>query len=782
MPTGILQQQTQNTAQVEAATGLPPNSPLWSSHSGGNAANGQVQPIFQNFTDASQHSPYGIDVYNQSPILGTPFTPNFFSPAPTHIPHAAAFTFPPVEWNGNPTAVPHSYLSGAAAAAPFIPAFPNNFASVGNGNTGSINTPETTVNNGDIKNVTNSFNQLNLAQPRSNENNATTMAPVPRNLDPKFSMQTNETPPFIGDLNSLTVLNQLDGKRIDGQTMSKNTIDVNFNVNRMSQNYDHNGSQKSSSSSSQSWANVAGRQKLASNNENFFDRSAGLVGGVPPYQRNEVPLMSTHQFECVNFDAGLENGSWESNTSATFTQMKNTLRDSTVRQINNVPPGDGGVMNIGAPNNNPEQRKKPYQYHQQNNNHIFQQQQKNHNGYVSGSNSINNMAGRTNYRQGGVVSNENQGNANSGYFPQQHQNASFPAGNLYRPQSGGGSSGGGYRNNPYSSRTIQNPDANVHYQEGSVKQTGVNNDRDKAIIDKLAEKHNFNPRSFNCNPADAKFFVIKSYSEDDIHRSIKYSVWCSTEIGNKKLDAAFKSLNGKGPVYLFFSVNASGHFCGLAEMKTVLDYSTQAGVWQQDKWKGRFDVKWIFIKDVPNATFRHIIIESNEGKPVTQSRDSQEVPYEQGKEMLKLLFNHNSKTSMLDSFSEYENRQNFRPRSHSNYNSNIINSNVSHYSYQNNRNVNYRWSKIINDMTWSLNVVNNRTSLQTNQTGPNFYVTIQDLSIYHNYHFRANQCFTVFLAVKISKTVFHAKPQGDVVEIYSFCSFRIWVFFKWCVN
>ena len=39
--------------------------------------------------------------------------------------------------------------------------------------------------------------------------------------------------------------------------------------------------------------------------------------------------------------------------------------------------------------------------------------------------------------------------------------------------------------------------------------------------------------------------------------------------------------------------------------------------------------------------------------------------------MLKLMFNHNRKTSMLDSFSEYENRRNFRPKSlYNNSNSN----------------------------------------------------------------------------------------------------------------
>ena len=295
-PPVILQQQTQNTAEVETATGLPLNSPLWSRHSGGNAADGQVPPVFQMFTDASQHPSYEIRVHNQSPILGTPIIPNL-SPAPTHIPHATAFNFRPVEWIGNPTAVPHSYLSGAAAAAPFIPAFPNNFASVGNGNTGPISTPETTVNNGDIKSVTSSFYQLSATQPHINANSATTMPPVAGNLDSKFSTQTNETPRVISDLNGLTVLNQLDGKRIDGQTMSTNTIDINFNANRMNQNYEQNCSQKSPSSSSQSCANVAIRQKLASKNENVFDSSAGLVGTEPPYLRNEVPLMSTHRNE-----------------------------------------------------------------------------------------------------------------------------------------------------------------------------------------------------------------------------------------------------------------------------------------------------------------------------------------------------------------------------------------------------------------------------------------------------------------------------------------------------
>jgi hypothetical protein len=29
-------------------------------------------------------------------------------------------------------------------------------------------------------------------------------------------------------------------------------------------------------------------------------------------------------------------------------------------------------------------------------------------------------------------------------------------------------------------------------------------------------------------------------------------------------------------------------------------------VWASDKWKGVFKVRWIFVRDIPNATLRHI--------------------------------------------------------------------------------------------------------------------------------------------------------------------------------
>lgn len=69
------------------------------------------------------------------------------------------------------------------------------------------------------------------------------------------------------------------------------------------------------------------------------------------------------------------------------------------------------------------------------------------------------------------------------------------------------------------------------------------------------EKDCYNREDFEDTYVDAKFFVIKSYSEDDVHKSVKYGVWASTPNGNKKLDAAYKEKADSCPVFLFFSVS-----------------------------------------------------------------------------------------------------------------------------------------------------------------------------------------------------------------------------------
>lgn len=61
----------------------------------------------------------------------------------------------------------------------------------------------------------------------------------------------------------------------------------------------------------------------------------------------------------------------------------------------------------------------------------------------------------------------------------------------------------------------------------------------KYFADELKMKLDYNPATFDLLAEGCRFFVIKSYSEDDIHRSIKYEIWCSTEHGKKILFELF---------------------------------------------------------------------------------------------------------------------------------------------------------------------------------------------------------------------------------------------------
>jgi hypothetical protein len=248
----------------------------------------------------------------------------------------------------------------------------------------------------------------------------------------------------------------------------------------------------------------------------------------------------------------------------------------------------------------------------------------------------------------------NSGSSNyydrSSYSQQQQQQTSTSSNNNKRQNPN-------YQQNYSSSRTTNNM-SNGNTASPTMGQQQPISAANQEILDALKRNHQYNPKDFNLNPKGARFFVIKSYSEDDVHRSIKYNIWCSTEHGNKRLDAAFREREGKGPIYLFYSVNASGHFCGMAEMMSPLDYEHQTDVWQMsNKWQGKFEVKWIYVKDVPNQQFRNIRLENNDNKPVTNSRDTQEIPYEKGKLMLKTMHMYRDKTSIFDDFQYYESKQ-----------------------------------------------------------------------------------------------------------------------------
>ena len=212
-----------------------------------------------------------------------------------------------------------------------------------------------------------------------------------------------------------------------------------------------------------------------------------------------------------------------------------------------------------------------------------------------------------------------------------------------------------YGMNPYSQTPYYN---NPYFQQQILYRTEMYIcSKYRHLID-INQKNSKLIESINSN---CKFFVIKSFSEEDVHKSIKYNVWSSSKDGNLTLSNAFRiTEENKGNVYLFFSCNGSGRYAGIARMKTPCDENKTFGLWTQDgKWPGLFDVEWVFIKDVPFKEFRNVIITMKDGevKPISNSRDTQEIPFEQAKIMIQKIAEYQNTNTILEHFEFYDMRQ-----------------------------------------------------------------------------------------------------------------------------
>jgi len=162
------------------------------------------------------------------------------------------------------------------------------------------------------------------------------------------------------------------------------------------------------------------------------------------------------------------------------------------------------------------------------------------------------------------------------------------------------------------------------------------------------------------NIKDAKFFVIKSFEEENVYKAVKFGIWTSTQNGNQILNHAYNEAKYKNiPIYLFYSVNGSHRFIGVAEMISEVNYNEKVTHFKQTtKWKGIFKIRWVFLKDIQNKKFEHILVPSNGGelKIFSHSKDAQEIPFINGIEVLKIFNSTKEYTSILQAFEEYENK------------------------------------------------------------------------------------------------------------------------------
>ena len=169
--------------------------------------------------------------------------------------------------------------------------------------------------------------------------------------------------------------------------------------------------------------------------------------------------------------------------------------------------------------------------------------------------------------------------------------------------------------------------------------------------------------------ANARYFVLRCYSTDEVLKSVKYGLWAAPRSGHEALHYAFleASAGGAGPVYLFVMVSGSGHFSGVCEMVSPIQSSLRlvSSVRHLDRWETHFHVRWLLYKSLPHKACKHITLTRHaptnslepadalqpaaaapatpaadaapDLKPVSTARDGQEVFSAEAAELLQLM-------------------------------------------------------------------------------------------------------------------------------------------------
>eukprot|EP01012_Entosiphon_sulcatum_P042459 TRINITY_DN564_c0_g1_i1.p1 TRINITY_DN564_c0_g1~~TRINITY_DN564_c0_g1_i1.p1 ORF type:complete len:622 (-),score=86.73 TRINITY_DN564_c0_g1_i1:68-1933(-) len=162
-------------------------------------------------------------------------------------------------------------------------------------------------------------------------------------------------------------------------------------------------------------------------------------------------------------------------------------------------------------------------------------------------------------------------------------------------------------------------------------------------------------------PQWARFFIVKPTGPSDVHRSIKYSVWSSSDSGAKRLSRGWQEAQGRGPVFLVFGVQGTNSVVGMCALTSdFADVQTRPELWLDERWRGKFGVKWLVIKDIPHSAFKHINInlaDPPQDAGVRREAVLLDVPIDKGFELLKVIMTFRHKSSFLDNWATCEKLQ-----------------------------------------------------------------------------------------------------------------------------
>jgi len=131
------------------------------------------------------------------------------------------------------------------------------------------------------------------------------------------------------------------------------------------------------------------------------------------------------------------------------------------------------------------------------------------------------------------------------------------------------------------------------------------------------------------------YYIIKSFNKLNLIKSIETGYWATTKKNFDKFYYCLKTDNKVRSVYLFFSINESRGFQGIARVVNIskdpidgIFVDTQG---RTCKWENVIQVQWVSKLFLNFEKCNGIRNPLNENKQIKISRDGQEIEHRVGK-------------------------------------------------------------------------------------------------------------------------------------------------------
>lgn len=138
-----------------------------------------------------------------------------------------------------------------------------------------------------------------------------------------------------------------------------------------------------------------------------------------------------------------------------------------------------------------------------------------------------------------------------------------------------------------------------------------------------------------------KFFIIKSFNKLNLLKSIETGYWATTKKNFEKLYYCLNHDEKIKGVQLFFSINESRGFQGIARVinisKDPIDGIFVDTAGRTCKWENVIQVAWVSKLFLNFEKCKGIRNPLNENKQIKISRDGQEIEFRAGKKIQELI-------------------------------------------------------------------------------------------------------------------------------------------------